>query len=171
MTIITLKGLELETNGKLPKIGEIAPNFKLVNKDLKNITLDNYKGKIRLLNIVPSLDTPVCASSARKFNEIAYKLNDNIVILVISADLPFAAGRFCKTEGLDNIETLSMMRSQQFARDYGILIENEVLEGLCARTIVIINENDEIIYTELVKEVTNEPNYSKAINKVMEIAK
>lgn len=132
MAKITLKGNPTSTNGDLPLIGNQAPNFKLTNRDLKDVNLEDYKGKCKILNIVPSLDTAVCATSTRKFNESAAQL-ENTVILVISADLPFAMKRFCEVEGINNVVPLSLMRNKQFARDYGVLIEDGPLAGITAR--------------------------------------
>lgn len=162
MAKITLKGNPISTNGDLPLIGNQAPNFKLTNRDLKDVNLEDYKGKCKILNIVPSLDTAVCATSTRKFNESAAQL-ENTVILVISADLPFAMKRFCEVEGINNVVPLSLMRSKQFARDYGVLIEDGPLAGITARAVIVINEGNKVIYTELVPEITQEPDYAKAL--------
>ena len=162
MATITLKGNEIHTNGELPAIGSQAADFKLVDADLGDKSLADYAGKKRLLNIVPSLDTPVCATSTKKFNEAAAG-QDNVVMLVISADLPFAMGRFCSVEGIDKVVPLSMMRSRDFAKDYGVLIEDGPLAGITARAIVILDESDKVIYTELVPEIGQEPDYDKAL--------
>ena len=162
MATITLKGNEIHTNGELPAVGSPAPDFHLVDKDLNDVHLSDFKGKKKLLNIVPSLDTPVCATSTRKFNEAAAG-RDDVVMLVISADLPFAMGRFCGAEGVDKVIPLSMMRSRNFAKDYGVLIEDGPLAGITARAIVVIDENDKVVYTELVPEIAQEPDYDKAL--------
>lgn len=162
MATITLRGTPLHTTGELPKVGAKAPDFKLVDGDLSNRSLADYKGKKKLLNIVPSLDTPVCATSTKKWNERAMGRND-VVMLVISADLPFAQKRFCGAEKVDNVVPLSMMRSRSFAKDYGVLIEDGPLAGLTARAVVVLDENDKVIYTELVPEIAQEPNYDKAL--------
>ena len=162
MATITLKGNEIHTNGELPAIGSQAADFKLVDAELGDRSLADYAGKKKLLNIVPSLDTPVCATSTRKFNEAAAG-QDKVVMLVISADLPFAMGRFCSAEGIDKVVPLSMMRSRNFAKDYGVLIEDGPLAGITARAIVILDESDKVVYTELVPEIGQEPDYDKAL--------
>jgi len=161
MTAITFHGKPINTCGDLPKIGTKAPNFELVSGQLKNITLKNYRGKKKVLVIVPSLDTPTCAMSTRIFNEKAARL-ENTVILVISYDLPFAQGRFCEIEGIKNVIPLSCFRSS-FADDYGIRLIDSLLKGLTARGVVVIDEQDTIIYSELVKDIANEPDYKAAL--------
>lgn len=160
MAQITLKGNPIHTIGDLPKVGSKAPDFKLVDTDLKDVTLADFRGKKKLLNIVPSLDTPVCATSTKKFNERA---RGEAVMLIISADLPFAQKRFCDMEKADNVKTLSMMRDRNFAKDYGVLITDGPLAGICARAVVVLDENDVVKYTELVPEIAQEPNYDKAL--------
>ncbi|MBM2829261.1 MAG: lipid hydroperoxide peroxidase [Gammaproteobacteria bacterium] len=162
MATITLKGNKINTNGNLPKVGSKAPDFVLADGDLNNVTLDTYKGKKKLLNIVPSLDTPVCATSTKKFNEAAKK-KVNTVFLMISADLPFAMKRFCTAEGTNNVIPLAMMRSRNFAKDYGVLIEDGPLAGITARAVVVIDENNKVVYTQLVPEIAQEPDYDKAL--------
>jgi thiol peroxidase len=162
MAQVTHKGNPIHTNGDLPKVGAKAPDFKLTPGDLKDVTLADYKGKKKILNIVPSLDTPTCATSTRKFNESAGKLA-NTVVLVVSADLPFAAKRFCTTEGLQNVVPLSLMRDKNFAKDYGILIQDGALAGICARAVVVIDADDKVVYTQLVPEIGQEPDYDKAL--------
>ncbi len=162
MAQVTLKGNPIHTNGELPKVGAPAPAFKLTNGDLKDVTLADYKGKRKILNIVPSLDTSVCATSTRKFNESAGKL-PNTVVLVVSADLPFASKRFCTTEGLQNVVPLSLMRDKNFAKDYGVLLQDGPLAGICARAGVVLDENDRVKYTQLVPEIGQEPDYDKAL--------
>ncbi len=162
MATLTFKGNPINTNGDLPTVGETAPDFKLVTADLKDVTLADFPGKKKLLNIVPSLDTSVCALSTRKFNEHA-KAHPDTVILVISADLPFAQKRFCGSEGLSNVVTLSMMRSRKFAKDYGVLLETGPLAGLTARAVVVVDENNVVRHTELVPEIAQEPNYDAAL--------
>ncbi len=162
MAKITLKGSAINTSGELPKTGSTAPDFKLTTADLADVSLAAYKGKKKLLNIVPSLDTGVCATSTKKFNEHATKY-PNSVILVISADLPFAMGRFCAAESIKNVVSLSMMRDRHFAKDYGVLITDGPLTGITARAVVVMDENNKVIYTELVPEITQEPNYDKAL--------
>jgi thiol peroxidase len=161
MATIKFQGKPLHTSGELPEVGSKAPDFTLINGKLQEVTLATYAGKRKILNIVPSLDTPVCAASTRKFNEKASRL-DNTVVLVISADLPFAQARFCETEGLKNVIPLSTFRSS-FTDDYGVHITDTVLAGLAARAIVILDENDKVIYTQQVDEVANEPDYESAL--------
>ena len=162
MALITRYGNPIHTNGELPKIGNAAPDFRLVDVDLNDVSLASFKGKKKLLNIVPSLDTPTCALSTKKFNE-QVAAHPNAVILVISADLPYAHKRFCAAENTDKIKTLSMMRNRQFARDYGVLIVDGPTEGITARAVVVIDENDKVRYTELVPEIKQEPNYDAAL--------
>ena len=162
MATITLKGSEIHTNGELPAVGSDAPGFRLVDGELNDTCLTNYAGKKILMNIVPSLDTPVCATSTKKFNEAAAG-KDNVVMLVISADLPFAMGRFCGVENVDKVIALSMMRSRNFAKDYGVLIEDGPLAGITARAIVVVDESGKVAYTELVPEIGQEPDYDKAL--------
>ena len=162
MVTVTLHGNPINTNGELPAVGDDAPDFHLVGKDLADIRLADFAGRKKLLNIVPSLDTPTCALSARKFDEFAHD-HPEVVMLVISADLPFAQSRFCSGEGLDNVVPLSMMRSRNFAKDYGVLIEDGPLAGLTARAVVVIDENDSVVYTELVPEIGEEPDYGRAL--------
>ena len=162
MATITLQGNEIHTNGDLPKVGDNAPDFSLVNAELGDVSLVTYKGKKKLLSIVPSLDTPVCATSTKKFNETAKEKPDT-VFLMIAADLPFAMSRFCTAEGTDNVIALSMMRSRKFAKDYGVLIEDGPLAGITARALVVIDENDKVIHSELVPEIAQEPNYDAAL--------
>ena len=160
MATITLQGNAIHTNGDLPAVGSQAPGFHLVDKDLNDVRLDAWAGKKKLINIVPSLDTGVCAASAKKFNENA---RDDVVFLTVSADLPFAQGRFCSAEGIDKVITLSLMRTRAFAKDYGVLIEDGPLAGICARAVVGIDENDKVVYTELVPEIAQEPDYDSAL--------
>ena len=162
MATITLKGNEIHTNGDLPKAGDTAPDFRLTAGDLSDVSLSDYAGKRVLLNIVPSLDTPTCATSTRKFNEAASTV-ENTAILVVAADLPFAMGRFCTTEGIENVTPLSLMRSRNFAKDYGVLITDGPLAGITARAIVIIDADGKVAYTEMVPEIAQEPNYDAAL--------
>lgn len=165
MAKITFKGNPINTSGDLPKVGAKAPDFKLTNGELKDVTLGDFKGKKKILNIVPSLDTGICATSAKKFNEQVPKLK-NTVVLVVSGDLPFAQGRFCGAENAKNIVTLSMMRDKSFAKDYGVLMNDGPLAGIAARAVVVVDENDKVVYTELVPEIAQEPNYDKALAAV-----
>lgn len=162
MAKITLQGKDINTSGELPKIGDDAPDFSLVNSKLGDVSLSSYKGKKKLLNIVPSLDTDVCAISTKKFNDAA-KEKTAAVFLMISADLPFAMSRFCKAEGTDNVKTLSMMRSRKFAKDYGVLIEDGPLAGITARAVVVMDEHNKVIHSELVYEIAQEPDYDAAL--------
>ncbi|MFK5950316.1 MAG: thiol peroxidase, partial [Methylococcales bacterium] len=155
------QGKPLNTSGELPAVGSVAPDFSLVNGQLKDVSLATYKGKIKVLSIVPSLDTPTCAASTRIFNQKADNM-ENTVVLVVSADLPFAQGRFCESEGLKDVLPLSTFRSN-FAEDYGVKIVDTVLAGLMARAVIVIDEHDKVVYTELVAEVANEPNYDEVI--------
>ena len=162
MARITLQGNTINTNGELPAVGAKAPDFKLVNKDLGETGLADFAGSTLVLNIVPSLDTPVCATSTRKFNESAASL-DNTQVLVISADLPFAQGRFCETAGIDKVTALSMMRNRNFAKDYGVLVVDGPLAGITARAIVVVDPQGTVKYTELVPEIAQEPDYQAAL--------
>ncbi len=167
MATITFQGKPIHTSGDLPEVGAKAPDFKLVSNRLKDETLANYAGKKKVLNIVPSLDTPTCQASTRKFNEKASSL-ENTVVLVVSADLPFAQGRFCESEGLKDVIPLSTFRSS-FAQDYGVELTDSILAGLTARAVVVINEDDNVIYTELVSEIADEPNYEEALEAVKDL--
>ncbi|MFT4552762.1 MAG: thiol peroxidase [Chlamydiales bacterium] len=160
MATITLKGNTVDTCGELPLIGATAPNFTLVQGDLSEANLETFAKKTKILNIFPSVDTDVCASSVRHFNEKAAEL-ENIVVLNISADLPFAQNRFCGAEGIQASKTLSSFRSS-FSTDFGVKIVNGPLQGLCSRAIIILDENNKVIYTEQVAEITDEPNYDNA---------
>lgn len=162
MARITLKGNPFETSGELPVVGSAAPDFRLVDGDLADVTLGSFAGKKKILSVVPSLDTAVCATSARKFNERA-GARDDTVVLVVSADLPFAQKRFCTTEGLDNVKTLSLMRGKGFAKDYGVLITDGPLAGVTARAVVVLDENDKVVHTQLVPEIGEEPDYDAAL--------
>ena len=163
MATITLKGNPVNTYGTLPSTGTEAPGFNLTKTDLSQSTLKDYKGKRVVLNIFPSLDTSVCASSVRRFNAEAGKL-DNTVILCISKDLPFAHARFCTTEGLKNVVNLSAFRDDSFGKDYGVVLSDSPMKGLLSRAVVVIDENGKVIYNEQVPEITQEPDYEKALN-------
>lgn len=162
MAHITLKGNPIQTTGELPAIGQTAPNFTLVNKDLSDVSLTSFRGKKVVLNIFPSIDTPTCAASVRHFNKDA-ALHSDTVVLCISADLPFAQARFCGAEGLDHVQTLSTFRASTFAKDYGVAFANGPLIGLNARAVIVLDEHGKVIHTELVSEVANEPNYDKVL--------
>jgi len=159
---VTLDGAPLTLYGTFPSVGQVAPEFTLVDKELKNVTLQSFAGKRKVLNIVPSLDTAVCATSTRRFNEAAGTL-DNTVVLVISADLPFAMSRFCVAEGLENVIPLSLMRGRDFMRNYGVKIADTVLAGLTARAVLVLDENNRILHAELVDDITHEPDYAAAL--------
>lgn len=165
MAQVTLRGTPIHTNGEVPAVGAKAPDFKLVNGDLKDVSLADFRGKKKILNIVPSLDTPTCATSTRKFNKEAGSL-PNTVVLVVSADLPFASKRFCTTEGLQNVIPLSLMRTKAFAKDYGVLLQDGPLEGVTARAVVVLDENDKVIHRQLVPEIAQEPDYDAALKAV-----
>jgi thiol peroxidase len=162
MADITLKGAPCHTNGELPGVGTSAPDFTLTTADLEDVGLDAYPGKKKLLNIVPSLDTPVCATSTQRFNAAMAEKGD-AVALVISADLPFAQQRFCGAEGIENVITLSTMRSRKFAEDYGMLIVDGPLAGLCGRAVVVLDADNKVVYTQLVPEIAQEPDYDAAL--------
>ena len=167
MAEITLKGNKINTVGELPKTGNKAPDFTLVGTDLSEKSLNDFNGKI-VLNIFPSLDTPTCATSVRKFNEKAASLTDTTV-LCISRDLPFAHGRFCTTEGIDKVVNLSDFRTCKFGKDYQLDIVDGPLAGLHSRVVIVLDENKNIVYTEQVPEIVDEPNYDAAIEAVKSI--
>lgn len=162
MAKITLQGNEFNTIANLPAVGTTAPAINLTKGDLGDFTCADAKGKRVIFNIFPSLDTATCATSVRRFNKEAAAL-ENTVVLCVSMDLPFAMGRFCSTEGLSNVVTLSGFRSEDFGKNYGVTIVDGPLRGLYARSIVVLNEKGEVIYTELVPETVNEPNYEAAL--------
>ena len=161
MASVTFQGNTVSTTGELPKVGEKAPEFTLVKADLSEVTLSSLAGKNVVLNIFPSIDTGTCATSVRKFNEKAADL-DNTVVICVSADLPFAAGRFCGAEGIENVITGSTFRST-FGSDYGVTFTSAPLTGLLSRSVVVINSDGNVIYTEQVAETTEEPNYEAAL--------
>ena len=165
MAEITLQGNKINTNGDVPKVGSAAPDFVLVDSDLNDISLSNYDGKNIILNIIPSLDTPVCQKSTKIFNDKASSLS-GVVVLAVSADLPFAMKRFCSSESIESVKPMSMMRSRNFAKDYGVLLVDGPLSGITARAVIVIDKNKKIIYSELVQEIANEPNYEAAINSL-----
>ena len=162
MTTITLQGNEIHTSGKLPEIGSLAKDFTLIGTDLSVKTLSDFKGKILVLNIFPSIDTGTCAASVRNFNKTAADLA-NTSVLCISRDLPFAQGRFCGAEGIENVVMLSDFNTGQFGKDYGLEIIDGPLAGLNSRCIVVINTEGKVIYTEQVAEIIEEPNYDLAL--------
>lgn len=162
MAQITLKGNPIHTAGSLPPVGSDAPDFQLTNAQLEDIGLSAFAGKRKILSIVPSLDTGVCATSAVRFSQDV-AATANTVLLNISADLPFAAGRFCTEKGLDNVQTLSTFRSASFGRDYGVEIIDGPLAGLLSRAVIVLNENNQVLYTEQIPEIAQEPNYEAAL--------
>lgn len=162
MATITLAGNPVNTNGSLPKTGTTAPDFKLTQTDLSLVSLADYKGRKIVLNIFPSVDTGTCAASVRKFNEKAGAL-DNVKVLCISRDLPFAQKRFCGAEGLDNVINLSDFNTGAFGKDYGLEILDGPLAGLHSRAVIVIDENQKIVYTEQVPEIVDEPDYEAAM--------
>lgn len=162
MATITARGSPVQTNGELPAVGSFAPAFTLVSKDLTEVSLHDYAGKWKVLNIFPSIDTPTCAMSVRKFNEKADKFKDTVV-LCISEDLPFAMTRFCGTEGLERVKTLSLMRGGVFAENYGVRITTGALKGLTARACIVLDKYDKVLHAELVKEISDEPDYDAAL--------
>jgi thiol peroxidase len=162
MATVTLKGNPFHTFGELPAEGSSAPGFRLVRGDLSEATLGDYAGKRKVINIVPSLDTPVCAAQARRFNEAASSL-DNTVVLVVSGDLPFAQSRFCTTEGIENLEMLSTFRAPEFGREWGIGLAEGPLAGLTGRAVVVADEHDRVVHAQLVPEIGQEPDYEAAL--------
>lgn len=162
MATVTLRGNPVPTSGELPKVGSTAPDFKLVAKDLKDVGLGEFAGKWKILNIFPSIDTPVCATSTRKFNEKVVKYKDAVVIC-ISEDLPFAMSRFCGAEGLGNVVTLSLMRGSKFAEDYGVRLTAGPMAGLTARACLVLDQDNKVLHAELVPEIAHEPDYDAAL--------
>lgn len=168
MASITFKGNPITTIGELPEINVIAPDFTLTKTDLSDATPEDFLGKTIVLNIFPSIDTPVCAASVRKFNEEASRF-DNTVVLCISADLPFAHQRFCEIEGLKDVIPLSVFRSQEFGTNYGVTITNSPLKGLMSRAIVVIDKTGNVVYKQQTPEIAQEPNYDEALKAISEI--
>ena len=160
---VHFQGNPVSVQGSIPQAGAKAQPFTLVAKDLSDVTLSQYAGKRKVLNIFPSIDTGVCAASVRKFNQLASELN-NTVVLCISADLPFAQSRFCGAEGIENVVMLSTLRDPEFRENYGVGIGSGPLAGLCARAVIVLDENDTVIYSQLVGEITEEPDYDSALN-------
>lgn len=160
---VTLKGGPVDIGGSFPQKGQTAPDFNLADKTRADVSLAKFAGKRKVLNIFPSIDTPTCATSVRTFNQQAAKLN-NTVVLCISADLPFAQTRFCAAEGIENVETLSTFRNTTaFAESYGVAIKSSSLAGLTSRAVVVLDENNKVLHSELVSEITSEPNYDAAL--------
>lgn len=164
-TTVTLRGAPVRVDGNLPATGTQAPDFKLTSGALADVSLKDFAGKRKVLNIVPSLDTPTCATSARKFNESANELA-NTVVLVVSADLPFAAKRFCELEGLKNVAHLSTFRHPEFLNAWGVALAEGPMVGLTARAVVVLDENNKVIHSEMVPEIAQEPNYAAALKSL-----
>ncbi|MFI7126692.1 thiol peroxidase [Nonomuraea sp. NPDC050153] len=162
MSDVTFKGSPIAVGGTFPKPGDSAPAFALVGGDLAEHSLEEYGQKTKVLNIFPSVDTGVCAASVRRFNEVAAEHPD-VAVLCISADLPFAQKRFCGAEGLDNVTTLSLMRGREFLTDYGVAQESGPLAGLAARAVVVLDGDNKVVYSELVPEIAQEPDYDAAL--------
>ena len=160
---VHFQGNPVSVQGTIPQAGAKAQPFTLVAKDLSDVALSQFAGSRKVLNIFPSIDTGVCAASVRKFNQLATEMN-NTVVLCISADLPFAQSRFCGAEGLSNVITLSTLRSADFLENYGVGISDGALKGLAARAVVVIDENDTVVFSQLVNEITNEPDYTAALD-------
>jgi thiol peroxidase len=164
MTAITLKGNPVNTSGTLPLVGETAPALTLIRNDLSEVNLSAFDGKKKILSIFPSIDTGTCATSVRTFNKNTSEL-EGVVVLNISADLPFAQSRFCGAEGIDKVEVLSTYRSS-FAKDWGLEMIDGPLTGLCSRAIIVLDENNKILHTEQVGDIVDEPNYQAALSKL-----
>jgi thiol peroxidase len=162
---VTLRGSEISVAGQLLQPGDKLPPFRLVNADLADVGLEAFSGKPRIFNIFPSIDTPTCATSVKQFNTRVDAMA-NVALLQVSADLPFAQQRFCAAEGLENGATLSMMRDKRFASDYGVLIEDGPMAGLCARAVIVAGADDRVVYSQLVSEIADEPDYEAAIAAV-----
>lgn len=165
MATITVKGTPFHTIGELPPKGSKAPDFRLTKKDMSDVSLRDYAGKKKILNIVTSLDTSTCATSAKKFEQEVANL-DNVVVLTISRDLPFASSRFCQDEGIENVITLSQLRDDSFGKDYGVTFVDGPVEGLLSRSIVVLDEGDSVLYTQQVPENSHEPDYDAALKAV-----
>ncbi|MCP5500763.1 MAG: thiol peroxidase [Leptospiraceae bacterium] len=165
MAEIKLKGNPIQTSGNLPAIGTKAPDFLLTKVNLSDVSLKDYEGKKLILNIFPSVDTAVCATSVRKFNEKASSL-DNVAVLCISTDMPFAHSRFCGAEGIKNVDSLSELRNRNFGNDYGLRISTGPLAGVLSRCIIVLDEKGIVKYTEQVPEITQEPDYEKALQAI-----
>jgi thiol peroxidase len=163
MSTVTLRGNQVEVDGVFPQPGTAAPSFSLVGKGLADVELESFEGRRKVLNIFPSVDTSTCAASVRTFNELASKL-DNTVVLCVSADLPFAQARFCGAEDLENVVTLSTLRHGEFLADYGVAIASGPMIGLAARAVVVLDEDNTVVYSQLVPEIGSEPDYDAAIN-------
>lgn len=165
MAEVTLKGTPIHTSGDLPATGDKAADFRLTTVDLSDVSLADFAGKWKILNIVPSLDTGVCAASARRFNEEIRK-HGNVVVLTVSNDLPFANKRFCDANSIDEVVTVSQLRNRDFGRAYGVELVDGPMEGLLARAVVVLDEGNTVRYTELVPEIAQEPDYEAALAAV-----
>ncbi|HYC01177.1 MAG TPA: thiol peroxidase [Candidatus Limnocylindrales bacterium] len=163
MAQVTLRGNPVNLAGEMPKVGQTAPDFNLTGADMAPITKQSLAGKKKVLVVVPSVDTPVCQTETRKFNEQATSLGDNVAVVIASADLPFAMKRFCAAEGLNNVKTGSDVRDRDFGKRWGVAIADGPLQGITARAVFVIDENDKITYSELVPEIGQEPNYDAAL--------
>jgi len=162
MSQVTFQGNPIRVDGSVPATGSTAPAFSLIGKDLNEVTLADFPGQRKVLNIFPSIDTGVCATSVRRFNELAANL-DNTVVLCISADLPFAQSRFCGAEGLNNVTTLSTFRNPRFLADYGVALAEGALTGLATRAVFVLDADNRVLHAERVAEITHEPDYAAAI--------
>ncbi|MCA9514961.1 MAG: thiol peroxidase [Myxococcales bacterium] len=162
MTKITLKGNEIETSGQLPAVGAKAPAMTLTGRDLKDVTLADYAGKKKVISIFPSIDTGVCATSVRTFNQRAAEL-DGVAVLNVSVDLPFALNRFCGAEGIENVQMGSTFRNPDFGRNYGLTMTDGPMAGLLARAVVVVNGEGQVVHSQLVPELADEPDYDEAL--------
>ena len=162
MATITLKGNPIHTRGELPSIGTIAPDFRLTRNDLSDVRFSDFRGKVVILNIVPSLETSVCALSARRFEQ-EVKKRPGLVVLTVSRDVPFAQGRFCKAEGVQNVIMLSELRDRKFGAAYGVEMTDGPMEGLLSRAVVLVDAGGKVAYTQQVPEIGQEPDYEKAL--------
>lgn len=165
---VICRGQEAHTSGPMVKVGQQAPDFRATNADLQDVSLSSFKGKRIILNIFPSLDTPTCALSVRQFNARASE-QENTVVLCLSMDLPFAQSRFCSTEGLNNVVPLSVFRSHDFLKEYGLQLADGPLKGLMARAVIVIDETGKVRYTQLVSNISNEPDYDAALQAVNDL--
>lgn len=165
MTNVTLKGSPIKIAGQFPQVGDECKDFSLTDNDFRDVNLDDFNQEFLVLNIFPSLDTPICSLSVKHFNQAASDLPD-CMVLCISKDLPFAQTRFCGANDIKNVKTLSAFRSPEFARNFGVDITDGPLRGICARAVVVLNDEREVIYTELVPEITQEPNYEACLNAI-----
>lgn len=162
---VKLKGNPVKLVGDEIKVGDFAPSVKLKGNDLGYVLVGGKKDKVQVINVVPSLDTPVCQIQTKHFNKEAANL-PNVEVFVVSMDLPFAQGRFCSVEGIENVKALSDFRNREFGNKYGVLIDDSPLSGLLARAVFVVDENGKVIYKELCEEITNEPNYENALNAI-----